>query len=111
MRDTHKCLLVIIGAFSVQMILALPSSADSVSKGRDLAETLCAKCHLNEGQGEKQGPMGIPGFRAVAKRPNQTYDHVVAWLKSVPPMMPDHHLTQREISDLADFIMSLRDVP
>ncbi|MGE0382160.1 MAG: cytochrome c [Hyphomicrobium sp.] len=82
--------------------------ADQVERGRALAERLCAECHLNPGQGEKQGEMGIPGFVAVAKRPNQTIDNIVRWLQSAPPMMPDHHLTRDEMEVLADFIMSLR---
>jgi len=82
--------------------------ADQVERGRALAERLCAECHLNPGQGEKQGEMGIPGFVAVAKRPNQTIDKIVGWLQSAPPMMPDHHLTRDEMEVLADFIMSLR---
>jgi mono/diheme cytochrome c family protein len=79
-----------------------------VAKGRELAHALCAQCHLNPGQGEKSGPMGVPGFVAVANRKKQTYGGIVRWLEAVPPMMPDHHLTQDEIYDLADFIMSLR---
>jgi len=79
-----------------------------VAKCRELAHALCAQCHLNPGQGEKSGPMGVPGFVAVAKRKKQTYDGIVRWLEAVPPMMPDHHLTQDEIYDLAAFIMSLR---
>ena len=86
-----------------------PAGADvDVAKGRQLATTLCAGCHLNEGQGEKQGPMGVPGFIAVANRPEQTFGGIVRWLKAVPPMMPDHHLTLDEIDQLAAFIMSLR---
>ena len=82
--------------------------ANLVAEGRRLSVTLCAKCHLNEGQGEKQGPMGIPGFRAVANRPKQSFQDVVHWLESVPPMMPNHKLTGNEIDALAAFIMSLR---
>lgn len=82
---------------------------DAIAKGRELARALCAQCHLNEGQGEKEGPMGVPGFVAVANRPGQTYGGIVRWLKAVPPMMPDHKLTQTEIDQLAAFIMSLRD--
>ena len=81
---------------------------EGVAKGRQLATTLCAQCHLNEGQGEKQGPMGVPGFIAVANRPDQTFGGIVRWLKAVPPMMPDHNLTHDEIDRLAAFIMSLR---
>ena len=52
--------------------------------------------------------MGVPGFRAVANRPNQSVEGVVAWLKSAPTMMPNHHLTQDEMYALASFILSLR---
>ena len=90
--------------------VVLPAAAgDAAAKGRELALALCAQCHMNEDQGEKQGPMGIPSFASVANRPAQTFDGIVLWLKSLPPMMPNHHLTQDERFDLAAFIMSLRE--
>jgi mono/diheme cytochrome c family protein len=94
-------------------MLASTSSvqAQDIGRGRELAEALCAKCHLNPGQGEKRGPMGVPSFDAVANRPLQTFEGVVGWLASVPPMMPDHHLTQDEMDALAAYIMSLRKGP
>lgn len=88
--------------------LASVAYGDDVAKGRELANALCAQCHLNPNQGEKQGPMGVPGFVAVANRPTQTFDGILAWLKSVPPMMPDHHLTRDEMYALSEYIMSLR---
>jgi len=84
------------------------AGADDVAQGRELAERLCASCHLNPGQGEKAGQAGIPGFRAVANRPGQSLEGVVGWLKSRPPMMPNHHLSQDEMFRLAAFIMSLK---
>ena len=92
------------------LALAAPvrARADDVAKGSEPAHALCAQCHLNESQGEKQGSMGIPGFVAVANRRGQTFDGIVLWLKSVPPMMPNHHLTQDEMFALAAYIMSLR---
>ncbi len=90
---------------------SLPAHADEIAKGRALAERLCASCHMGQDQGEKKSANEIPGFQAVARRPDQTIEGIVAWLRSVPPMMPDHHLTQDEMSALADFIMSLRDAP
>ncbi len=106
-------------ALTVMPVLALllatlqPARADvgNATKGETLARTLCAECHLNPAQGEKRGPMGIPGFVAVANRPLQTAEGVVEWLQSIPPMMPNHHLTQDEMYDLAAFIMSLRQEP
>ncbi len=100
---------VILGSLAL-MLAALPCAAlNEAKKGRELAEVLCAQCHLNEGQGEKQGPMGVPGFRAVANRHGQTLEGIVAWLKSVPPIMPNHNLTQDERFALAAFIISLRE--
>lgn len=66
---------------------------------------------MGAGQGEKHGSMGIPSFRAVANRPRQTEQMVVRWLQSVPPMMPNHHLTQDEMQALAAYIMTLRTLP
>jgi mono/diheme cytochrome c family protein len=85
--------------------------ADEISHGEELAERLCAVCHLNPGQGDKTGPSTVPSFVAVAKRPGQTLDGIISWLRSVPPMMPDHHLSQDEMEALAFYILSLRDVP
>ena len=83
------------------------AGADETAMGRELAQRLCAQCHMNPGQGEKIGPSGIPSFKAVAMRPGQSIDGVVAWLKSRPPMMPNHHLSQDEMYRLATFILSL----
>lgn len=102
-----------VRAFMCALALVTPLSpaarGDDLAKGGELARALCAQCHLNAGQGEKQGPMGVPSFAAVANRPAQTFDGILAWLKSVPPMMPNHHLTQDEMYALAAYIMSLRD--
>lgn len=84
------------------------ASADDAEHGRELAERLCAVCHLNPGQGEKHAANEVPGFVAVANRPGQTLRGIVDWLKSVPPMMPNHHLTQDEMFALAEYILSLR---
>ena len=99
---------LVISLLVLSSIPVRAEGTDLVAEGRRLANSLCAKCHMNEGQGEKQGPMGVPGFRAVANRPTQTFQDVVRWLSSVPPMMPDHKLTISEIDALAAFIMSLR---
>jgi mono/diheme cytochrome c family protein len=81
---------------------------EETERGRALAEKLCAVCHLNPGQGDKTGPGTIPGFAAVAKRPNQTLEGIMDWLRSVPPMMPDHHLSQDEMEAIAFYILSLQ---
>jgi len=96
---------------ALAIIAVTDAAADDAAKGEQLARALCAECHLHPGQGEKRGPMGVPGFVAVANRPLQTSERVVEWLQSAPPMMPNHHLTQDEMYAVADFIMSLRKTP
>lgn len=85
-----------------------PCLSNEVEHGRQLAERLCATCHMNEGQGEKSGPMGVPSFQAIADRRSVDHARIVAWLRSKPSMMPDHKVTWDEADALAAFILSLR---
>lgn len=108
----HLTMGPVLGAVMLALGCASASAqpvAEPVEKGRALAERMCAVCHLNPGQGEKAGPGTVPGFVAVAKRPGQTLEGIVAWLRSVPVMMPDHHLSQDEMEALAIYILSLAD--
>ncbi len=103
-----------MGVFGIALLILLaaadvPVFAQGVEGGRQLASALCARCHMNPGQGEKEGQMGVPSFQAIARRKGQSAEAIIAWLSSVPPMMPDHHLTQDERLLLARFILSLRD--
>lgn len=107
MRVCRALAMLVAGFIATTTAVARPAS-EAIEKGRALAERMCAVCHMNQGQGEKVGPRGIPSFQAVANRPSQRIETVITWLRSVPPMMPDHHLTQDEIEILAEFIMSLR---
>ena len=110
MRKFH--IVINVGAIAMASLMitsaATAGAADDVAKGQALAERLCATCHLAPDQGDKQSPNEIPGFAAVARRQNQSVEGIIAWLRSVPPMMPDHHLSQDEMALLAQFIMSLR---
>lgn len=106
MPTTGRFVLAVM--FAAMLASAPAGAQDAAERGREMAERLCAVCHMTQGQGEKDGPRGIPSFQAVANRPHQQIGDVVTWLRSVPPMMPDHHLTQDEIGALAAFIMSLR---
>lgn len=88
-----------------------PASSQNVDGGRALTQSLCANCHVGARPEDQTGRSGVPTFSAIANRQAQTFDGVVRWLRSVPSMMPNHHLTQDEILDLAAFIMSLRTAP
>ena len=108
----HRALVQVFLAMAVTaagVLAGTQARADEeTERGRALAEKLCAVCHLNPGQGDKTGPGTIPGFAAVAKRPDQTLEGIMDWLRSVPPMMPDHHLSQDEMEAIAFYILSLQ---
>ena len=109
MRLTTACTVTLaLSALLVISASAPASAADDVARGRAMALRMCATCHMNAGQGEKQGPMGVPSFEAIANRPGQTVNHLVSWLRSKPTMMPDHHLSLDEASEIAAFVMTLR---
>jgi mono/diheme cytochrome c family protein len=95
-------------AIGVLVFSGSAGAVDDVDMGRALAERLCARCHMAPGQGEKRGTNDIPGFAAVAQRRWQNHKGIVGWLSAIPPMMPNHHLTQDEMHALAAYIMTLR---
>lgn len=100
-----------MAALAVCLGAGMAQATDEIDKGRALAERLCAQCHMVPGQGEKRAASEIPGFAAVARRRGQTHDGIVTWLRSIPPMMPNHHLSQDEMYALATFIMTLGGPP
>lgn len=104
-------LTVALFSFPLTFVSAAAADQEAVEKGRLMAERLCAVCHMNPGQGEKAAASGVPSFKAVANRPDQTLEGIEAWLQSVPPIMPNHHLTRDEGHALAAFILSLRGTP
>ena len=106
MSPVHKAAAALLLALLPLQISFARAQGESEA-GRVLAQRLCAQCHMNEGQGEGASPAGIPGFAAVAGRPGQTAEGIERWLRSVPTSMPNHHLSQQEMSDLATFIMTL----
>jgi len=92
---------------SIVLSAGTAQAAEDIETGRALAERLCARCHMAPGQGEKLGPNDIPGFAAIAQRRNQSHEGIVAWLRSIPPIMPNHHLSQDEMHALAAYILTL----
>ncbi len=104
-----RALLLPVAAVGVGLPLCAALARSDVEEGRELAQRLCASCHMQPGQGEKSDHSGIPSFRAVANRPGQSADGIASWLKIAPPTMPNHHLSHEEKARLAAFIMSLRE--
>ena len=68
-------------------VCSASAAVDEVAQGREIAQRLCAGCHMRPGQGEKSDHSQIPSFRAVANRPGQSLEGTASWLKIAPPTM------------------------
>lgn len=82
------------------------AAAEDAERGRALAESWCASCHVVAPDGAG-GDIG-PAFETVANREGQTLGGIAAWLFEPHPPMPDLQLSPAEFRDLAAYIMSLR---
>jgi cytochrome c553 len=91
-----------------------------VARGEQLAQKLCAPCHVVAPNQEftpiLQTP--TPSFEEIAKRPSITQSSIIDFLKSthwdgktIPLTMPDPMLMADQRVDLARYILSMRPKP
>jgi mono/diheme cytochrome c family protein len=88
--------------------LATPAAADddSIARGKQLAQEMCAECHVVNGSG---GSDAVPTLHALANTPGMTRDRVRAFVYDPHPQMPALQIPTRDMDDLVAYIFSLRD--
>lgn len=88
---------------------ASPSEAQNRINGELIAKTWCVGCHTIDGVSPPFGRSdAIPSFSAVANMPSTTSASLRVFLSTPHARMPDYDLTQREIADVSEYILSLR---
>jgi mono/diheme cytochrome c family protein len=90
----------IIGASGV-------SQAADRSNGKDIAKRWCASCHLIE-SGQKNATDQAPPFSYLSKTPDFDQNKLAFLLLMPHPNMPKLSLNRAEVSDLAEYIRSLK---
>ena len=85
-----------------------PTHAQLVEDGRQLALRLCSGCHVVEGKADATAPAGLPSFRGIANRPDQTAERIRNVLINPHLPMPDMQLSRHEIDKLLAYVDSLR---
>jgi mono/diheme cytochrome c family protein len=80
-------------------------------RGKQLAERLCVNCHLVGSARQQRASADVPSFREIANKPGQTAGGLVARIILPKHSMPQIPLEKSELTDLAAYIMSLRDRP
>jgi mono/diheme cytochrome c family protein len=100
---------VMIGSFSPALGPAWGQQPPSVGRGKELAERLCAGCHrVNDNQGGIVQGTDVPSFRALALRPQQTPESLLAFIMTPRHPMPAIPLELNEIRDVVAYIESLK---
>lgn len=95
-----------LAASSALAILAQPALADP-QHGKDIAKRWCASCHLVE-SGQTGATDQAPPFSQIAGTPDFDRNKLAFLLLTPHPNMPSLSLDRTEISDLADYIRSLK---
>lgn len=107
----HRRIVAIVASVLLGSCLAAAgpvTDRPDPSRGKGLAERLCSNCHL-VGAAQKQANVDIPSFQEIADKTAQTEGAIVAHIVLPKHPMPNIPLTKRELTDLAAYIMSLRD--
>jgi mono/diheme cytochrome c family protein len=105
-RNMSKALNLLSAAYCFFVIIT-PSVAADASHGKDIAKRWCASCHLIEPRQTSVTDIAPP-FSDLSKMPD--FDEKrLAFLLLIPhPSMPNVSLNRADVSDLADYIGSLK---
>lgn len=85
-----------------------PSS--TLSRGQAFAEATCGGCHAVTPYGRSSNP-NAPPFGYVANQEGVTAETLTVWLRGAHnyPREMDFYLQAREVDDLVDYLLTLRD--
>ena len=99
--------ILLAGSYALAILQAAPASAVDASQGKTIAERWCASCHKVE-QAPKSVTDQPPPFAAIAKMPDFDANKLAFLLLRPHPSMPNLALSRAEVSDLADYIRTLK---
>ncbi len=98
-----------LSVLSLPVLLILPTLVAAEGRaleGQKVARQWCVSCHVVEsGQVASDG---APAFSQIASDPMMTPERLRGWLVDPHPPMPDLNLTTQEISDIVDYLESLK---
>jgi mono/diheme cytochrome c family protein len=85
------------------------TNAPDPANGQELASRFCSNCHLVGSGQQEQANADIPSFHEIASKEGQTAGLIMAHIMLPKHPMPTIPLTKKELSDLAAYILSLRE--
>ncbi len=109
---------VLLGGALIAPVTKAESNKIASGMGHDLAERLCARCHLVEsGQTNPPAYVGGPAFRTIANSPHVTVQSMREHLETthsndmIPLAMPNPGLSEDELVKIISYIISLHSQP
>jgi mono/diheme cytochrome c family protein len=84
------------------------ASAADASQGKVIAERWCASCHLVTHEQKIAPTDQAPPFSSIAGRPDFGAGKLAFLLLAPHPNMPKLMLSRSEITDLADYMLTLK---
>ncbi len=76
--------------------------------GGEIAKAWCTQCHLVGAEITGTVQSDVPTFHQIANRAGQSPDRIKNFLIDPHPPMPNLHLSRQQMSDLATYILSLK---
>ncbi len=116
MRNSWKRLTVLVVLVISLSSALMPANAQSkkpvvgpdAERGLALSEQLCSGCHIVSPKQTSSAGAGIPSFRAIANKPEQTSAHIASVLIKPHAPMPNMQLSRFEILDIVAYLDGLR---
>ena len=82
---------------------------DQVRRGHSLAKFACAQCHSVEKRFRRSPDAAAPRFEDIANSPGMTAARISVALQTTPHRkMPNVRLNRDDLSDLTNYILSLK---
>lgn len=104
---------ILTGTLVLMLSLVSPATAvgqqiGDAEKGLQYALEVCSECHAVRPEQPLSPLPEAPRFEDVANTPGMTAIALTAWFQTSHPTMPNITMTHAEISDVIEYILSLR---
>ena len=98
----RKTMMAVLFVFCPQSVMA-----QNIAAGERVAQTSCSSCH-EIGIRPTQAFSVAPPFRSISRTRGMTQTSIVVFLKTPHEIMPNYVLSEKQISDVAAYIIDLR---
>jgi mono/diheme cytochrome c family protein len=98
---------LVTAVFPLSLMVAVAADAAAASPGEVSAQRWCARCHgirANEGSPNPDAP----NFADIANEPSATRYSLNIFLRTSHPTMPNFVLSQEEIAEFVNYILSMK---